>query len=277
MSLQMMHFEYCGIGNSLTARTDYPDGVLAEIRQRTEEFNIWPWGEIENHSPLMEEIADNLAFRPADSREIYAEELVCKMQTWTWLYSLSKEKLDAVSNSIKLYSIEMYFRKWRNAFTTFVEHLAVILAKLGINILEIQNQCGVYIIERLEVKELWTYFGTYESAEHHLSRIGSTKKENKKKVGRPKSSNISFYSLLIGNDSEKEATLKILHNHIDGKKGRYVALVINTCVVLKKLCKPSFSVLKSEFNLSGSRQGFDNYYGNFKQNELNLMKTIFEK
>ena len=44
MSLNMMHFEYCGIGNELPARPDYPDGVLVEIRERTELFDIWPWG-----------------------------------------------------------------------------------------------------------------------------------------------------------------------------------------------------------------------------------------
>lgn len=72
-------------------------------------------------------------------REIYAEELICKMQTWTWLYSLSKEKLDAVSNSIKLNSVEDFFFTWRSAFITFSQKLSVILAKLGIDLTEIEE------------------------------------------------------------------------------------------------------------------------------------------
>lgn len=99
MSLNMMHFEYCGISNELPARPDYPDGVLVEIRERTELFDIWPWGGIENCSPLMDEISDNIAFRPADVRIAYVEELLTKMQKWTWLYSLAKDKLDTVNNS----------------------------------------------------------------------------------------------------------------------------------------------------------------------------------
>lgn len=177
MSLQMMHFEYCGIGNSLPARNDYPDGVLTEIRQRTEEFSVWPWSGVENCSPLMDEITDNLMTMQSDCRKIYAEELICKMQTWTWLYSLSKEKLDAVSNSIRLHSIEDFFFTWRGAFRSFAEKLAVLLAKLEINILEIQNRCGITLIERLDIDELWMDFGTPEIAHFYLSKFKFPQKQ----------------------------------------------------------------------------------------------------
>lgn len=182
MSLNMMHFEYCGISNELPARPDYPDGVLVEIRERTELFDIWPWGGIENCSPLMDEISDNIAFRPADVRIAYVEELLTKMQKWTWLYSLAKDKLDTVNNSFYLNSIEFFFFKWQNAFQTFAKKLAVILAKLGINLLEIQDRCGICIIERLDIDELWMDFGTPEMAYFYLSKFNIPQKQTQHNI-----------------------------------------------------------------------------------------------
>ncbi|MDE5596131.1 MAG: hypothetical protein K2I89_11265 [Muribaculaceae bacterium] len=280
MSLEMMQFEYCGIGNGTASRKDYPDGVLAEIHQRTEKYDAWPWGGVENCSPLMDEIADNLAFRPKDSREMYAEELICKMQTWTWLYSLSKEKLDAVSNSIRLHSIEDFFFTWRSAFRSFAEKLAVILAKLGINILEIQNRCGITIIERLDVNDLWMVFGTLQLAEYHLSKLdeGSvvSKTNYSVKTGRPSSTDVPFTSLLIGTAEECNKILKQLHALIDGRKGKRVAMVIQACVEAGRLCEPTFPQVESYFPNIGSPQAYSPHYGHCKGNDYNVIVELFK-
>lgn len=280
MTLDMMHFEHCNIGNGTAGRKDYPDGVLAEIRERTESFNTWPWGGVENCSPLMDEIADNLMTMQLDCRQMYAEELIFKMQRWTWLYSLSKEKLDAVSNSVVEFSVEMYFHEWRSAFQTFAEKLAVILAKLKINILDIQNRCGITLIERLDVKELWTCFGSYELAEYYLSKINTPHKENKakaRKAGRPKSTENPFADKLIGSDEEKKETLKRLHQLLDGKTGKFVALVIFGCIKAGKLSMPTFPQLQVEFNVVGCRQAFQNYNASsFSDFELNAMVEKFK-
>lgn len=271
MTLNMMHFEYCGIGNSLPARPDYPDGVLAEIRERTESFNTWPWGGVENCSPLMDEIADNLMTMQSDCREMYAEELICKMQTWTWLYSLSKEKLDAVSNSVVEYSVEMYYLDWRNAFRTFAEKLAVILAKLGINILYIQKRCGITLIERLDINDLWMEFGTPQLAEYYLSKLNEpSHNDNIGKVGRPQSNEKSFVTLLIGDKNEREKTLATLHEIIDGRKGKIVGGAILACFKAGKLINiPSYNQVKGLFGKGiGNKQGFSSYtdIGYYKNN-----------
>ena len=271
MSLDMMHFEHCSIGNGTAGRKDYPDGVLAEIRKRTEAFNTWPWGGVENCSPLMDEIADNLMTMQSDCRQIYAEELICKMQTWTWLYSLSKEKLDAVSNSVVEFSVEMYFHEWRSAFRTFAEKLAVILAKLRINILDIQNRCGITLIERLDVNDLWMAFGTPRLADYHLSRLNESRdNESKGKIGRPKSDEESFVTLLVGDNKEREKTLHTLHQIIDGKKGKLVGCAMLACFKAGKIINiPSYKQVVGLFGKDiGNRQGYSNYtnIGNYKDN-----------
>lgn len=267
----MMHFEYCGIGNGTAGRKDYPDGVVAEIRERTEAFNTWPWGDVENSSPLMDEIADNLMTMQSECREMYAEELICKMQTWTWLYSLSKEKLDAVSNSVVEFSVEMYFHEWRNAFRTFTEKLAVIFAKIGINILEIQNRCGITIIERLDVNDLWVDFGTPQLAAYHLSRLNEPSNNgNKGKIGRPKSDEESFVTLLVGDKKECEKTLHTLHQIIDGNKGKIVGCAMLACFKAGKLINlPSYKQVVGLFGKGiGNKQGFSTYtdIGYYKDN-----------
>lgn len=288
MSLDMMHFEYCGIGNGTAGRKDYPDGVVAEIRERTEAFNTWPWGGVENSSPLMDEIADNLMTMQSECREMYAEELICKMQTWTWLYSLSKEKLDAVSNSVVEFSVEMYFHEWRNAFRTFTEKLAVIFAKIGINILEIQNRCGITIIERLDVNDLWVDFGTPQLAAYHLSRlnesarveVGFSDVRKSKKSQTKEEAEACILTLLNGDTRTKSKTIELLHYYLDGKRGKHAALVVEACVKSKRMVKPTFSDLKLAFDLKGSHQSFNNYYGSFQtpkdKKELEEMIKVFD-
>lgn len=271
MTLDMMHFEYCGIGNGTAGRKDYPDGVLAEIRERTEAFNTWPWGGVWNCSPLMDEIADNLMTMQLDCRQMYAEELICKMQTWVWLYSLSKEKLDAVSNSITLHSIEDFFHTWRKAFRSFAEKLAVTLAKIGINILDIQNRCGITIIERLDVNDLWMDFGTPRLAEYHLSRLNEPSNNgNKGKIGRPKSDEEPFVTLLVGDKKECEKTLHTLHQIVDGNKGKIVGCAMLACFKAGKLINlPSYKQVVGLFGKGiGNKQGFSTYtdIGYYKDN-----------
>lgn len=172
ITLEMMLYEHCGIGGWLPARADYPDGVLAEIKAKTEQQEVWPWRREENYCPLFDEIRDNLdSYNSDDKRDNYVIEVLRKFQKWTWLYSLSKGKLDAISNTTTLYSLEYYFFDWRSAFQSFAENFAVALAERGVNILELQNRCGISIIDRLDVDDLWINFGTPQLAEYHLSRL----------------------------------------------------------------------------------------------------------
>lgn len=288
MSLEMMLFEHCKISNGTVSREGYPKSVLGEIRERTEsyeQFDAWPWGGMANCSPLMDEIADNLAMLPDDGRNMYAEELLCKMQTWVWLYSLSREKLDALSNSIALYSVEYYFSRWRSAFRSFAEKLAVILVKLGMNILEIQNRCGFKIIERLDINELWMSFGTPQLAEYHLSKLHGesiVSKPNKSvKLGRPNSKEIPFRNLIIASALEKERILQLLHQSIDGRKGKDAAFALLACLKAGKLTsKPTFAQIQGEFGNVGSKSGFNQYYyaeHKFDESSLNVMIEMFKK
>lgn len=170
--LKMAHWKYCGIGSEVPTRPDFPEGVLAEIRKRTEAFDTWPWSGIANYCPLFDEIIDNLDSCVSDNVRVnYVISILRQFQTWTFLYSLGTDKLNSISNSVNMYSVEDYFHTWRNAFKSFAEKLTAILAMRGINILEVQNKCGISIIESISIDDLWMDFGTRKMAEECLSKF----------------------------------------------------------------------------------------------------------
>lgn len=172
LTLKMAHYKYCGIGSDVPARIDYPDGVLAEIRERTETFNTWPWSGIVNYCPLFDEIIDNLDSCASDNVRInYVIAILQQFQTWTFLYSLGTDKLNSISNSVTLHSLEDYFHTWKNAFKSFADKFSAVLAMRGINILEVQKQCGISIIENLIIDDLWMDFGSRKMAEECLSKF----------------------------------------------------------------------------------------------------------
>lgn len=93
--------------------------------------------------------------------------------------------------------------------------------------------------------------------------IADVEVPNVAKKGRPKSDDVAFNDLLDGDASERIITRKILHENIDGKIGKDVALVILACVKAGKMRKPTFPQLEKEFGNIGCRQGFHN---NFDEN-----------
>lgn len=179
MALEMAMFKYAGVGNGTISRPDYPNGVLAEIKQRTEKFDAWPHDGVSNYCPLFDEIDDNIRSCNSNKQEItiYVEYILRKLQNFAFLYSLKRDKLDAISNCVDLYSLEHFFLTWIQAYKTFGERLAFTLAKRGINLLEIQKKYRISIIDRLDVNDLWMYFGTVEAAEVCLLRLNNKEPE----------------------------------------------------------------------------------------------------
>lgn len=117
-------------------------------------------------------------------------------------------------------------------------------------------------------------------ADYYLSKINIPHNENNvksRKAGRPKSTEKPFADKLIGSDEEKEETLKRLHQLLDGKVGKFVALVIFGCIKAGKLSMPSFPQLQLEFNVGGCRQSFQNYNeSSFSEIELNAIVERFK-
>lgn len=278
LSLQYALFKYCGIGSEVPARPDFPDGVILEIKERTEACQVWPYNGIENICPLFDEISDNLDGAASDVVRVnYVISILKKLQRWAWLYSLGAEKLSAISNSVEHNSLEYFYWDWLRAFNSFADKLAVALAMRGINLLEIQSRCDIRIIDNLDANRLWMDFGTPAMAEYYLSALkpfGSTPQPKPKKVGRKVE---SFRDNLLVDEDRKDALLAKLHSLMNGRKGKDLALIVYSCVKMGWMTKPTFTQIESEFSKFGdvgNKSGFNNYANNpskFTDDEINGM------
>lgn len=75
---------------------------------------------------------------------------------------------------------------------------------------------------------------------------------------KPKEKSLKDYFLVP--DEQKSKLLEKLHVLIDGKKGKYVAFVIRSCVKHGLMSKPKFPILKQTFGEIGNISGYRKYY-----------------
>ena len=68
---------------------------------------------------------------------------------------------------------------------------------------------------------------------------------------------VSFKDCLLVDD--KDELLKLLHNLIDGKKGKFVAKVIKVCCDNGLMEKPTFTQVMDEFGDIGNKSGYNKY------------------
>lgn len=82
--------------------------------------------------------------------------------------------------------------------------------------------------------------------------------------------------ILLDDDAQKQKFLNKLHTLIDGKKGKYVAFVIRSCVEHGLMSKPKFPILEQTFGNIGDNSGYRKYYylNPLKEDEKREIKGI---
>lgn len=172
------------------------DKVLSQIKERTEVFDdiAWPMGRGDSF-PLAEELISNLDSCSTDKqRENYIIDILVVFKDWAAIFSpiaeinemkkaieLSqnddeygmleqyKDSLDYLEGLHDHYleimekpkegTIEYYFNLWHRCYHQFCSMLAAELAKYGMNLLEIQNKRGIWLVEKLDTLSIQAYFG----------------------------------------------------------------------------------------------------------------------
>ena len=279
MALDMVLSKYCKVGSGTATRAEhYKENVLAEIAERTDSFDVWPFGGLSGICPLLDEIESNILEREKISREeteLYIGNILKKFGWWAFRYNRWHDGLNGIGNSVITGSIESYFHTWLIAYKSFSEKLAVILAERGISLEAIQEEYSIKIFDGFDIEEHWRLFETRERAEKVLSKLYNVKvvpKQRGRKVG-------NFRDKILGSEEMKEKLLTKLHSLIEGKKGKDVALVIALCVQLSKITKPTFTQVKNEFGDIGNKSGYNRYVANLKlytDNEIIGMKHMLE-
>lgn len=319
----------------------YYSAFPAEVAERTDSFDDIAWPEnITGQYRIAQEISDNLDNSKDDSqRERYVIEMLSVFEEWGNIFSPVarlkeldkmlkygctinseeeiKQEIERVSNLHDYYldimrdaekgTMEYYLDVWHGAYHKFSKMLAAICAEHHINLLELQDKRGIWIIEKLDVLDLQCYFGYFGSLTYannllkELPRTASTEnlilterngaidseaawkikdtpaalspQPKPKKVGRKVE---SFRDYLLVDEDKKDALLIELHKLIEGQRGKSVALVIYACVDMGWLRKPTFSQVKDEFGDIGSDTGYNNYVNSpqrFSDAEINGIKA----
>ena len=167
LAIDMVLNEHCHVGSGTASRHDYPDGVLKEIAERTDDFNAW-----RNSSLLIDEVKSNLIYcNSPENIRLYVKDILFAFSHWTMRYNTWREGLNAIGNTSVYKSLEYYYSGWRIAYNSFAEDLAIALAERGISIFDIQRQCGISIIDNLDIDRCWWRFGTRKRAEECLAKI----------------------------------------------------------------------------------------------------------
>lgn len=175
----------------------YYSAFPAKVEECTNSFDDIAWPEnITGQYRIAQEISDNLDNYKDDSqRERYIIEIISVFEKWgeiftpvTRLKELDKmlkygctinseeeikQEIERVSNLHDYYvdimrdaekgTMEYYLDIWHRAYHKFSKMLAAICAEHHINLLELQEKRGIWIIEKLDALDLQCYFGYFGS------------------------------------------------------------------------------------------------------------------
>lgn len=171
----------------------YYSAFPTEVAMRTDSFDdiAWPINIVGEYR-IAQEISDNLDICKDDGqRERYIVEILSVFEEWGAIFTpvarlkeLEKmlkygcttnseqeieEEIERIKNlhddylgimrGAKKGSMEYYLDVWHSAFFKFANMLAAICAEHHINLLELQEKRGIWIIEKLDVLDIQSYFG----------------------------------------------------------------------------------------------------------------------
>lgn len=310
-----------------------------EVAKRTEAFDnsAWPINIVGEYR-IAQEISENLDNCTNDNqRERYIIEIISIFEEWSEIFTpvarlmaLQKmqendssinteqeieQEIERASNLHDAYldilrnakngTIDYYLNHWHRAYYKFGRMLAAVCAEHNINLLEIQAKRGIWIIEKLNVLEIQSYFGynmdfTYaNNLLKSLPRtdvtealiltekdgtINSESAWNNSTIDAPQEANAkikrrgrkvgNFRDNLMVDEKEKDIVIEKLRLLIAGRKGKDVALMIYSCIKLGWLIKPSFSQVENTFGGIGNKSGYNNYVNNpnkFTEHEISGM------
>ena len=99
---------------------------------------------------------DNVLRNAQEDKEIYTPDEI--QQEIERVSNMHDDYLDIMRGAEKG-TMEYYLNHWHRAYSRFAKMLAAICAEHRINLLEIQKKRGIWIIEKLDVLTIQSYFG----------------------------------------------------------------------------------------------------------------------
>lgn len=170
----------------------YYASIPEQVKAHTEAFDdvAWPVN-VKGQYRIAQEISDNLdACGSESAKERYLCGILGVFEEWAKVFTpiADLRTLDKITEANSIYtegqikaekdrlrglhdqmlavmdgaevgSIEYYFGHWHRAYFLFSNMLAGVCAEHNINLLEVQNKRGIWVVEKLDVMQLQMYFG----------------------------------------------------------------------------------------------------------------------
>lgn len=185
--------------------------------------------------------------------------------------TISKKHTEIPAGELEKYFEENYtetiFAELMRMLKGYAIGLDWILAQIGIDLLKLQNDGGIYLIESRNIYDYTQFAGTMEIAQRVFNALSQneTPQRNKKKV--------CFRSIIQHED--KDSLIKRLHELIDGKRGADVGAVLLNARQNNYITRnPKREEFKSEFELIGSWSAISNYMSDNNANALDRANRI---
>lgn len=129
----------------------------------------------------------------------------------------------------------------------------------GVCDVRIESLCGVRIIG-VVVDVVHPEANILDVDMSNLSWVARTNKVTYSRVGWWRSRYCPFLVCVI-NRSCTHGLMKVLHSLIDNSGGVELARIITVCVGMNIITQPTFTQLRQEFHIGGSRQAYQKYLG----------------
>jgi hypothetical protein len=197
-----------------------------------------------------------------------------------WALYVNHRFCEIVSNGANY--VEECLQAFMSAKSKFTNCLDALLLTYGIDLMRLQKESGIYLKDQRNISDVDFYLGSRELAQKYINALpkepqqeepGANQIEDKKtsQTGKRRGRPIKpFADCLLGDETEKKATLARLHTLIDGKCDKAVCLILLAAIKSGRITKPTHTTITEEFGNIGTYQNFDKYMNrkNFSTTEM---------
>ncbi len=156
------------------------------------------------------------------------------------------------------------------AFFSYYSRLDALLLTHYVDLMELQKDYGVYFVEERIMSCVASHIGSVGLTQKYIEEINRRKAQPvicestlikntepaSKRKGRPTQ---PLRSCLLCDDDKKDDILKLLHQLIDGKKGKNVVLIVIAAQKAGLVTKITYRQASEEFGEIGNEQGYNKY------------------
>lgn len=231
----------------------YPKAVINQIENKITDYN-----------EKIKKIQEGCSNKKEDEKHTYGLNRIidnCRMQIGRIRY-INKRFYEILRVSPdEEHRVEWWLINFLEIERLFANRLDALLLEHGIDLMRLQEECGIYLKLHRRVEDVEPYIGSMKLAQKYIDELGTHKenkqiKENSVEAKSPipliplKNDKKNFKDCILYED--KEALIEKLHGMIDGKRGVDIGVIFTAAISASLIRKPTKEEYTSEFTLIGT-------------------------